>query len=477
MTALGGAQRLKLFVLGAAALVKFGLLARYGALHADDTPVYLQIADAIRHDPGLIDRIPEWRDHAIPALAFRPYGYPAVIALAQAVAGTGYDTLLAAMQIALSLLVGAWLFDTASLAAGGRHRIGTAAACFYFAGTTLLWDQTILSDCLFGFLVNLVLLRLGRDLALGRRPRHLMALGIAWGAGTLLRDVGLYLAVLPAAICFFAVTPKARPRALAAFLLPVLLIAGGYEAWNAHRTGEPFISVTDAANYLRPDFEIARTGLADPFDDDSTVAQVARAHPGEYDFPHQFALLQEIHDRLGLESPVALARVERAHLLRTLWVHPVAYARYVAGNLDPRSFAVTLFDPIAAMNDYCQLGLPPFRRVVPGIGIASLRDLVRGGDWGGLALAIASALSVTGASLAWLATLAGVPLLLRRHKFDGPARLAVAMLLTALGGVGFFALVHTETRLVLPFVPAGLIATSYVAARLRRGTGSSIIKA
>ncbi len=324
-----------------------------------------------------------------------------------------------------------------------------------------------------------MVLRFGEDLALGRAPRSLVRLGLAWGCAVLVRDAGLYLTVVPAALCFAAATPAARPRAIAAFLLPALVLIGVYGAWNQCRTGAPFISVTAVANYLRPDFEMARTGLADPFADESAVSDIAREHPDEYAFPTQLDIVQRVHDRLGLTSPLALGEVERRHYLRTVMTHPVAYARYVARNLDPSSFGAVLFDPISSLNDYFQLGLPPYRRVVPGAGFKNLRELAASGRIAALAMAGLSLLATIAATLGWIATVLGVPLLARRGGWDGPGRLALAMLAAAFAVLGFFALVHVESRHIMPAIPAGLIAAAYVAAHmrfLRRTAPSPIIQ-
>jgi len=457
-------RSVKAWLLSVAALVKLGLLLRFGALPSDDTAAYVTLAGALRHDPLIWFTVPGWHSQALPLYAFRPYGYPALIALAQMLAGSEFGIVLVLVQIALSLLVGSMLFDRCREVAPGTRWIAGAAIGFYFSSVTLLWDQSILSDSLFSSLFNIVIL----TLAAGRKQpvAIIVLLGLAWSGALLLREVGLYLTVVPLALCFML--PRVgRWQRIATFLMPIIALTGLYAAWNQQRTGTAFLSITGVANYLRPSFDLTTMGLATPFDGDDPLSKIVQLHPDEYGFPNQLLLLQQIHDGLSLDSPLALQTLEFGHYRSMVTRFPVAYGRYVAGHLEPSNLGALLFDPISSLNDYFQLGVPPYRRVIPGTGWKSFRDLYRRGDIGGLAVALVSLVMLVLATLAWVATALGTAWFAARQWRDPQARLALAMLASFLAVVGFYALVHTESRLMMPAIPAGLIAASGVVAKRR----------
>jgi hypothetical protein len=457
-------RSLKAWLVGAAALAKLGLLLRFGALPSDDTAAYVRLAEALRHDPLIWSSVPGWHSQALPLYAFRPYGYPALIALAQIVAGSRFGVLLVLAQIALSLLVGSMLFDRCLQATPRARWIAGTAVGFYFCSVTLLWDQSILSDSLFSSLFNIVILTLAAGRT--RRVGTMALLGLAWSGALLLREVGLYLTIVPLALCFML--PRAgRWQRITALLAPILVVTSLYAAWNQQRTGTAFLSITGVANYLRPSFDLTTMGLATPFDGDDPLSRIVRLHPDEYGFPDQLLLLQQIHDGLDLDSPLALQTLEFRYYRSMITRFPVAYGRYVAGHLEPSNLGALLFDPISSLNDYFQLGVPPYRRVIPGTGWKSFRNLYRGGDIGGLAVALVSLVMLILATLAWVATAIGTAWFAVRYWPDPQARLAVAMLASFLAVVGFYALVHTESRLMMPAIPAGLIAASVVGARRR----------
>jgi len=447
-----------------AALVKFGLLLRYGALPSDDSGAYLALAHALQTDPAIWSSVPGWHTQALPLYAFRPYGYPALIALTQILAGSKFGVLLVAVQIACSLLVGSMLFDVCRQMAPGSRWIAGAAVGFYFTSVTLLWDQSIMSDSLFASLFNIVLLTLAAGRV--RRLITLSALGVAWAAAVLLRDVGLYLTVIP--LVFLFMLPRLRRwQCIASFLLPVIAVTGLYASWNHARTGTAFLSITGVANYLRPGFDLTIMGLATPFDGEDPLSRIVQQHPDEYVFPDQLKLLQQIHDGLDLQTPLALQALELANYRAMVARFPVQYARYVMGQLTPPNLGALLFDPVSSLNDYVQLGLPPYQRIIPGTGWKSVRELWRAGDVGGLALALISLVALIAATLAWSATVLGVALLAASAWRSATIWRALALFASFLAVVGFYALVHSDSRLRLPSIPAGLVAASTVADRFR----------
>jgi hypothetical protein len=460
----------KLLLLGLGACLKFCLLLRYGPLPSDDTVEYAAIAHALLTNPDIVREIPGWSTQAMPMLAFRPYGYPALLALGQLMAGGWAYTVVVVLQLALSLYVGARLFDLA-LMLGKSTRLAAMATALYILSDTLLWDQSILSDSLYAGCFNLVILTLAECRIAGRTPRRSAAIqmGLIWGASILIREVGLYFTILPL-ILITLCTPR-RAVTVAAFLLPVMALVGLYAGWNAYRTGgAPFVSVTGVANYLRPSFDIARRARVDVFDRPDDPAAVAlRAAPELYVFPAQLTLLQQVHDQLRVPSPLAMERLELGEYLSLFRRHGAAYARYVAANLEPSSFGVMLFDPLSTLNHYFQFGVPPYRRVVPGTGLKSLRDLIEQGRFAACGLALLSLGAMLAATAIWIGSVGGLPILaIREYRQTRGLRdetiVALSMWFAFAYVAGLYALIHTETRLMLPVFPAGILVAAYVAA-------------
>ncbi|HWK46558.1 MAG TPA: hypothetical protein VNT30_17690 [Stellaceae bacterium] len=466
----------KYLTVSAILALKLILLLHYGALTSDDTGNYLDVAHAILHEPNAFSAVPDWHSAALPRLAFRSYGYPLLIAGGQWLVGDGYGVLLVTCQILLSVVVTALLFDEA-LRIARNGALAAVATLLYGVSIAVLWDGTVMSDSFYAAAFNLVLLAIIRHYRRGQ-PFGLaaaLALGALWGWSIWLRDNGVYFTIIPAAILCLPRFTGGVPRRVAqagAFLLPVILMVGGYTAWNAYRTGESFFSMTGVANYLRPAFDIARRGGADPFDDGSPLSRLVKTTMADYHYPEQVLLLQRLHDVLGL-SPLALQRLTFDKFVDTITRHPVAYGLYVADNLAPAHIGAVLFNPLASYNDFFQLGLPPHQRIIPGAGLNSFRDLAAKRDAGGLILAILSLVATVLATLAWLATLIGFPVLAWRERrrtgqFSLDTKVAALCYGTILIVIGLFALVHIEARHMLPVIPAGLLAAVYVASRLRR---------
>jgi hypothetical protein len=239
-----------------------------------------------------------------------------------------------------------------------------------------------------------------------------------------------------------------------------------YVGWNVHRTGQAFLGITGAANYLRPVFDIAKAGYADPFDDSSALSTTVKATMKDFDFPEQLLLLQRLHDQTGV-SPLALQTLAFDKLIDTVLTHPLAYGRVVLRNIAPSSYGALLFDPIFTINDFFQLCVPPYRRVVPGSGLKSWKSLIATRNWPGMGLAGASAIAIVGSTVAFLLVLLGLPTLALRRKLTPELALALKSLAIFVVVAIAFGLIHTEARHMLPVIPAALIAAAIAVAQFR----------
>ncbi|MGA7372606.1 MAG: hypothetical protein WBW37_08310, partial [Methyloceanibacter sp.] len=103
-----------------------------------------------------------------------------------------------------------------------------------------------------------------------------------WGYSVLTRDSGLYFSVLPIMLTIaIAIRSEDRFALRIGHLLVFVGVAGGmmgaYVMLNRCRsTGEAFFSVTGLQNWLRPVFDVARYGYAQPFTGDDLVSRTMR---------------------------------------------------------------------------------------------------------------------------------------------------------------------------------------------------------
>jgi hypothetical protein len=452
-------------------VIKLFLLTMYGPLMQPDTAGYLYIADRAQDGTPVFSEVPDWKTSSVPALAFRTYGYPLVVLLARWVGGGFYTHLLVLIQVALTLYVGKLLFGV-SCRITSSLKISSTALAFFLIGQTMLWDQCILSDSLYISLFNIVVLTLA-TMYYDEKPVSMLrifVISLIWCYSILIRDSGIYFTIIPIwLLCLlsarsnFYFIGKRSPIAIFALTLSVFIFS--YVSWNTYRTGESYFSITGVANFMRPSFDIAKSGKADPFDGTDAVSSIVRAHRHDFSFAEQLDILQRIHDEMGLSSPKQLLSLVEKEYAQTVIRYPVAYARFVLENLDPRILGSLMFDPLDSGNAYFQLGVPPYLRVVPALAPRQLAALIKAGDIRGIVLGFIALVTKAISVIVFLWVLVTVPLRARSELRAGHLTrdMKLALILLASCGVVnlFFALVHSEDRLRMPFVPSALIVSAY----------------
>jgi hypothetical protein len=445
-------------VLAAFAALKLLILAHYGALQANDTMGYQWVADGIAHDPRFWAGIPDWTTAALPVYAFRPIGYPLLLVL------TGDWSIAILVQIAMSIGV-AWLLARMVREATASAALAALSVLFFLGGETLLWDASVLSDTFYAALFNLVVLTVLRAGHLGRplSARLLLLLGFVWGYSIWVRENGLYLTIIPLGLVILSGPGRVNISKGAVFLAPVLLMVGLYAGWNHVRTGETFVGIAGAPNYMQPVFRIAKAGQVDPFADKSRLSILVKETASDYTYPDEVAVIEKLHSQDGL-GPLAIETLARRKLVETIVAHPVAYAGVVLENLNPYRLAGTLFDPLSTINDFYQLGVAPYRRIIPGTGLKSFLAMMKTSDYSGLALGLSSLIAQILSAALFLYAFAVT--VLRRATAATPAAIlgarALAVFVLVLGP---FALIHSEARYMMPAIPAFLIATALAARR------------
>jgi hypothetical protein len=296
-------------------------------------------------------------------------------------------------------------------------------------------------------------------------------LGLAWGYSIWVRENGLYLTILPIFLLLLLPTLSVRERLsrLGVFLLPIALMVAAYAGWNHVRTGETFVGITGTANYLRPVFEIARAGRVDPFADGSVLSQTVKANATDFSYPEQVEILGRFQRQTGLDA-LEIQRIAQQKLVDTIRRWPLDYVMATVRNLDPIRLGPMMFDPLSALNDFYQLGIPPYQRIIPGTGAKSFKSLAALHQYGWLVVAVTSLiLQVLSAilflyALGWTLVKGARAIAARRWPVPEPALALRAMGIFMLLAVSF-AMIHSEARPLMPAEPAFLLATAIAVGR------------
>lgn len=456
-----------ILLLGVILAVKLGVLAALGPTFFNDTSAYLSLGDAILegtrwlHDGG-------WGSDPTPIPLLRPYGYPLLVALAKLVSSAHFATILVAFQCLVSV---------ASIVLVSHALVGVIASpairyavlvLIAFSGSSL-FDIALLSDGVYASIFVAITFVIAMDMVGLFRitPAWLLAFGFLWGYSTWVRDVGVYFTVFP--LLGLLITGRLRKQdmrailgAFALFLAPVAVMVALYIAWNVHRTGHVFLSITGSINWLWPSFNIRALGLADPFDTNDIVASIVHSHKIVQDLSGIYQVVEILWHEYKLD-PLQIQQVTADHFRSVLAHHPLAYLASVAHNVRFERLADYLLNPLANFNDFLQLGPVVRHRVVPGM--REVRQiLLHPHGMGNVVIALVVS-AFTAIALAGLTvTLILTPILCRLRWRADKDRSAVAVAylwFTFIGLVGAYALVHLEMRLALPVVPAALTCFGY----------------
>ena len=454
---------------------KMMILATAGPLLHPDSQSYIAYADAIL-DHGRAFAAVDWGAEAAPPMIFRPLGYPLVLAAAKLISPGRFEVVVVIVQAAANG-VAIWLMFAVASRLLRSSAAAMLAVVLYAGSTSLLWDNSILSDSLFASLWNIVVFALlGQLLECWRlQLDHCFGLGLLWGLALWLRDTGIYFTVLPI-ILFVAIAAgewrrsNMALRQLLAFLLASATMTGGAIALNYHRTGEAFFSITGLENWLRPAFDMARAGYAQPFDGDDIVSTAVRETMTDYGFGSQLKLIDHLHQRCAC-TPTRMQSLVFAKYRSTIQRYPSAYARVVVGNFNYLPLGELVADPVATFNQFIELGTLTPQWRIPGLSTRNLVALKGHSSATPLLLMGLSALAEVASAIVFSVYLLGTPYFLARSLCRERAItgewIAVAFLWCSFVGVSLaFSLVHYEARHALPLLPAAAVGTVFIGQRL-----------
>ncbi|HWD58288.1 MAG TPA: hypothetical protein VG308_08430 [Stellaceae bacterium] len=454
--------------IGAAKLL---VLACAGPIVQPDTAAYVPFADAIL-DGRAFARV-AWGSEALPPFVFHMAGYPLFLAAAKLVAPGAWAAVSIVAQDALSLCAMALMFRVGERILGGAGP--AAAATLLYAGlASLLWDNSLLSDSLYAALFDIVMFALlGAALGCWRlSPMRVAGLAFLWGYSLWTRDSGLAFTLLPLAVLIAIGSRRAGPAwrrfgAAFGFVLGVALMVEAYRLFNLYRTGEAFLGITATANVLRPLFDMAALGYADPFAGADPLSRAVRATMHARDFPAQWDFLTGPLFNLCRCTPLQLQSLVLAAYRHAVIHFPIAYSREVLHNFAYFSLASDVADPVGAINQFVEQGMPSATPRIPGLSLQHLAALAEDFSAGRLVLMLVAGFCNVMAALLFTLFLFGVPWIWLRERPRRAAVDALAFLwLVFVGVVLGFSLLHREARHSLPVLPAAEIGIVYTVSRL-----------
>lgn len=461
-------------VIAVAAAVKLLMLALNGPSGSADSFGYIDFANAILDHGRAFAPVP-WGAEATPPFIFRPPGYPLLLAAAKLISADDYASVIVVAQIAANLATTYLVFRVGArlLRSSGA---ALAVVVLYVGSTSLLWDNAVLSDSLFASFWNVVVFALlGHLVGCWRlKLRHFCGLGVVCGYSLWLRDVGIYLTVLPAALLALVVLRERAHRTVAVAGLGLfLLLSGGFAGatvlLNLHRTGEVFFSISGVANWLQPIFAVAAHGQAQPFAGDDLISTAVRETATGYGYEDQLRLIPELHRRCGC-TPTQLQAKMFAKYRAVVERFPLAYARVVIRNFNYFALGELIANPLATLNQLLEFGAarPDWR--LPGFSLRNLSALREHFSSTMLLLMLASALAEAVSAVVFTTYILGTPIALWRAA----RRCAFTIDEAAIGFLWFsfvsvsllFSLVHYEARYALPLLPGAALGLVWIARRL-----------
>ena len=467
------APRSLLYLLLGAAILKISLLLINGPSIDPDSHKYIAYADAIlEHGRAFAPLV--WGGEAVPPFVFRLPGYPLILAGVKLVSPTHYGFVVVIFQCVLNLAATCLIFRVSErLLQSSRGAL--LVAVLYIFSESMLWDNSIMPDSIYASLFNIVIFGLIGHLIGCWRLTLAGGAGLAtlWGYSILTRDSGLYFTVFPIMLTI-AIALRSKGHfvfRIGHFLLFVLVTSGmigAYVMLNRYRTGEAFFSITGLENWLRPVFDMARYGYAQPFTGDDLVSRAVRETMTNYGFEAQQQFIRTLHERCQC-TPTQEQSLVFAKYLWAICRYPIAYLHVILRNLN---YLVSLVaDPVETINQFVQLGTP-FGRIVPGLSPRNVMMLAHNFSMNTFILMLLETISTIISTIAWLLAILGIPIILlskwrAREPINDDLAVASFLWLVFMTVSLAFSMVHLEPRHVLPALPAALVCVVYTLQWLR----------
>ena len=322
---------LALTLLAKLLVLAWGYPERPGIVENPDTPTYVRPALALLHAGSFspsVERAPE------PELNRTP-GYPALVAAVYALAGER-PAALAVTNAVLSTATLGILFLLGRRLFGERVALAALVLLALDPGS-FRYSLVALTETPFTFLALLGTLLLVLTAETARRPALLaLAGGVALSAATLVRPLTFYFLPVLAVLLPVCLAGWRRPRMLAAFLAPVLLLVGGWQVRNRVRGGTASFTLNQSVEIY-----LIRAAYVQALAEGASVLEV-RERLGWTEGLHRFGYLPdegeafggrryaELHPATASLSLPELARVYNRRGREILLAHPWQTFRMVA---------------------------------------------------------------------------------------------------------------------------------------------------
>lgn len=455
---------------GVVALLKLALLWLYGPIHTPDTGGYIGYAAAMLkstawlHDAGLAD-------NAVPLLAVRMAGYPAVLAGAQLLFGPAWEYAVVFLQYALSFAASYAMYRLA-LELTLPPRLALAVTLAQMTTLSLTFDQCLLTDSLNCSFIMLAIYALVHGAPTGQPLRWRQALfaGAMFALALLMRDAMqiLIVALLPLILVRLWLVGRRywRMSTLACVLVlaPMAVVAQAYKGWNEYRTGVRFLSTVPQLTLL---FALGKIVDKAPemFDGDTPVDRAGRKYFRSNPFGEIGPVNQQLFDE-GYRA-TDIARMAYTKYFSAWKEHPSAMFKLFHRNTSEKAAKLGI-RPLAATCETIEYGSGDRQ-------CYDYRDLYRSlpSGFSGFPFAPAAAMFIaltieqTTAILLFAGFLLGLPITvlsrLYRQGFapDGITLTMTAFWVTYVTWYMAYGLIHVEDRYMMPVLLCSLIGGGF----------------
>jgi hypothetical protein len=432
--------------------LKIGVLAILGPLTQPDSTGYLRYADEILS--GAFRHV-DLANDPMPITLTRTIGYPAVIAAAKVIAGSGWAWLVALFQFAVSLWATAMVYRLSrAFGLGIWLSLGVAAA--QATAMQFVVDQAILSDSLFGSTLTIAACTLGL-VALRREPRSLLVYlgtGLLIALSFLIRNViaDMAIGLLPLAVAA-AMVERARWRrwtAVALVFLPLVATHVAYTEWNRARIGAPVVTSIAQAALINA---LTEAAVYDPtiFSGSTPIDEVGRRilpkmRVERLGFEQETSAL--LHDQYGWDA-VRMSHEATLAYLRAWRDHPWPMIRHVFYHISETQLHQAV-RPIETVRDVL------LWKTGSDQGFARERA-VRDGNWWAILGVVVNWTVMTISVFVFLAFLVITPIRLVREGWSAETGVSVGFWFFYLVVGGLYAAVHLEPRYLTPVVAGSIV--------------------
>jgi hypothetical protein len=344
---LGRAPSIALILLA----MKLILLALFGPQLMNDSGGYLAYADRLLLNSDWMFRL-DVQSEAVPVLAFRPIGYPAVIALTKLAFGDGWQIGVVLLQIGMSVYA-ALRFAQLMTELGLRSTMVVVATLGLATSQIMLLDQTIMTDSLYtSFLTLAIILIVHCALHRSASIASIVQIGSLLTLCFLFRDASamLFLALIPAIWLSYWVATASIWRSVACtllVLLPLLVAVSGYRSWNDMRTGEAFVTTAAHTNMIYALLGAYRINPA-VFDRDEPIDKAVRLHAKDWAYDDVIAISANWHAVTQIDT-IQASKLMTARFWQSWQCFPLTMLRASIGRLR-ETFLLLSFRPFDSLD-------------------------------------------------------------------------------------------------------------------------------